>query len=245
MDEIRFKKIIDEYQKTQSNKIGTLSERTLHAVLKKYLCENEEYHEVKVGSFYADICHDGKIIEIQTRAFNKLRPKLDYFLKDHKVTICYPITHYKFLSWINLETGEVSEKRKSPKVGKFCDAFYELYKIKMYLDNPNLSIHLMLIDCDEYRNLNGWSKDKKKGSDREERIPSKLVSELVINSIDDYRYFLQGVSDKFTNEELRKSLKINIRYATLATNIFQHIGLLTVDGKTGKKNIYKIKDLSI
>ena len=58
MDEIRFKKIIDEYQKNQSNKIGTLSERTLHAVLKKYLCENEEYHEVKVGSFYADT-YDG------------------------------------------------------------------------------------------------------------------------------------------------------------------------------------------
>ena len=109
------------------------------------------------------------------------------------------------------------------------------------------TIQKMMKDIQFYPLLiNHYKEWLEKYANVENRNPlykNKVLYDL--NSIDDYRYFLQGVSDKFTNEELRKSLKINIRYATLATNIFQYIGLLTVDGKTGKKNIYKIKDLSI
>lgn len=245
MNKKRFGEIIDKYKKEDTTKIGTLSEKTLHAILKKYLCENEEYHEVKVGTYYADIFYDSKIIEIQTRGLNKLRPKLEYYLNDYDVTIVYPITHYKYLSWINQETGEVTERRKSPKVGKISDVFFELYKIKMFINHPNLHFHILLIDCDELRNLDGWSKDKKKGSSRYERIPIKLVDEMIFKEKKDYLYFLDNLPNEFTNDDLKKSLNINIKYATLATNIFSYMGLISVVGKKGKKNIYRINNLSI
>ena len=88
------------------NGIGTLREKTIHSVLKYYYAPNLSYHEVKIGTYVADICIDGEIFEVQTRNFNTMRNKLDFFLQKHDVTIIYPVAHKKWLSWLNPETGE-------------------------------------------------------------------------------------------------------------------------------------------
>ena len=107
------------------------------------------------------------------------------------------------------------------------------------MNHPNLKLHVILVDCDEIRNLDGWSRDKKRGSSRYERIPIRLVDEKLFTSKEDYLYFLKDVPSEFTNDDLKKALKINIKYATIATNIFSYMGLVSVIGKKGKKNIYK------
>ena len=43
---------------------------------------------------------------------------------------------------------------------------------------------------EEYRLLNGWSRDKKRGSSRYDRIPSRLVEEVCIDSVRDYMQFV-------------------------------------------------------
>lgn len=159
--------------------IGTLSEKTVHAVMKNYYAPDTDMHEIPIENFVADIYTGQEIIEIQTRAFNKMRRKLDAFLPLYPVTIVYPIPHIKWLSWIDEETGETSPKRKSPKTGNPYMAFIELYKIRPYLSNPNLHLKLALLDMEEYRLLNGWSRDKKKGSERYDRIPVKFAEESV------------------------------------------------------------------
>ena len=106
----KFLNIINDYQGThikQNDKIGTLSEKNTHMILKKFISEDETFHEIKVGSYFADVLIDNHIYEIQTANFNKLRDKLNYFLQDHKVTIIYPLPHIKYLQWINQETGEI------------------------------------------------------------------------------------------------------------------------------------------
>lgn len=55
------------------------------------------------------------MIEIQTRALYRLKPKLDKFLPFYPVTVVYPISYDKWVCWINEETGEITQKRKSPK----------------------------------------------------------------------------------------------------------------------------------
>lgn len=79
----------------EQNGIGTLGEKTLHAVLKQYYEPDKTNHERKVGSFVADIVTDSGIIEIQTRAFDKLRKKLAEFLEIAAVTVVYPIPKTK------------------------------------------------------------------------------------------------------------------------------------------------------
>ena len=156
------------------NGIGTLSEKTVHSVLKNYLEPDTSFHEIRTGRYVADIRTPDGIYEIQTRQFTKLRNKLEAFLPEYSVTIVYPIPHIKYLRWIDEQTGEISPARKSPKKGVFQSVFYELYKIKPYLTHPNLHLLLMLIDLEEYRFLNGYSKDRKKGSTRSDRIPTAL-----------------------------------------------------------------------
>ena len=131
--------------------IGTLSEKTVHAVMKNYYAPDTDMHEIPIENFVADIYTGQEIIEIQTRAFNKMRRKLDAFLPLYPVTIVYPIPHIKWLSWIDEETGETSPKRKSPKTGNPYMAFIELYKIRPYLSNPNLHLKLALLDMEEYQ----------------------------------------------------------------------------------------------
>lgn len=113
--QISCSQVID--QALQENGIGTLSEKTIHSVLKHYYSPDTACHEQKVKNFVADILIENHIIEIQTRQFHKLRRKLEVYLPEYEVTIVYPVAHTKWLSWVNEETGEVSKPRKSPKTG--------------------------------------------------------------------------------------------------------------------------------
>lgn len=228
-----------------SNKIGTLGEKTVHAVLKYYLEPSETLHEQKIVSYYADIAREldnekTEIVEIQTGNFNVLRKKLDCFLTFANVTIVYPIPYRKWISWIDEETGEVTKKRKSPKMGSFYMVFPELYKIKSYLKNPNLNIQLLLIDMEEYRLLNGWSVDKKKGSSRHDRIPVALEEELVLQSAEDYQVFVSdGLPEKFTSKEFQKASKLTLSKAQTALNILYYMGVVERVGKQGNAYIYR------
>ena len=83
-----------------------------------------------------------------------------------------------FTGWMR-RRGRSLPERKSPKKGNPYQAFIELYKIRPFLKDPNLRLRLDLIDMEEYRLLNGWSRDKKKGSDRFDRIPLTFVEEVL------------------------------------------------------------------
>lgn len=236
-----FNKVI--HMDRERNKIGTLKEKTVHAVLKYYLEPRELYHEKKVMGYYADICTEQGIVEIQTRNFNLLRKKLSVFLDHYHVTIAYPIPYIKWIKWINEETGEISEKRKSPKKGSIYSAFDELYKIKQYLIHPHLHLQLLLINVEEYRLLNGWSKDKKKGSVRYDRIPLELVDELIISKTSEYEKFLPRTLDEleggFISKDYKKMTGLSLKKAQTALNVLYFVGVVERVGKVGGAYLYR------
>lgn len=220
--------------------IGTLSEKTIHAIMKYYYAPNPAYHEIKVGSFVADIMVDGEIVEIQTRGFHNLRRKLDAFLPEHDVTIVHPIPHTKWLSWINPDTGEVSAPRKSPKTGSVFHIIPELYKIKMYLQNEHLHFTVPLIDVQETRLLNGWSHDRKKGSTRNDGIPMNIYDEIHINTKEDYRVLLpEGLPDTFTVKDYKKAARVSEGIASTGLNILFSLGIVERIGKQGQAYVYQ------
>lgn len=221
--------------------IGTLAEKTVHAILKNYYASNEDYHEVPIENYVADIYMNGEIIEIQTRNFNTMRGKLETFLKDYPVTIVYPVPNVKQLIWIDEETGELSKKRKSPVKGNIYAVFKELYRIKMFLKDPNLHLRLVLLDMEEYRLLNGWSKDKKKGSTRYDRIPTALVDEITIDCLKDYLQFLPyDLPEEFTTAEFAKKVKITRAVSQVTLNLLHHVGVVERIGKQGNSYLYRV-----
>lgn len=219
--------------------IGTLSEKTVHAVIKNYLEPDTSFHEIKVEKYYADICTPNGIIEIQTRNFDKLRRKLDVFLEISPVTICYPVAYHKWLRWLNNESGEVSIPRKSPKTGVPYSIFPELYKIKNYLLHPNLRLLILLINVEEYRYLDGWSKDKKKGSTRCDGIPLELIDEVSISHINDYTKLIPStLPTNFTTKDYSIATKTNIRVSTVGLNILHYTGTVKRIGKIKNSYLY-------
>lgn len=221
--------------------IGTLSEKTVHAILKNYYEPDEEKQEIPIENYVADIFSDGGIMEIQTRQFNKMRNKLSAFLPLYPVTIVYPIPREKWIIWIDEESGELSRKRKSPAKGNVYLAFIELYKIKMYLKNPNLRVKLVLMDMEEYKLLNGWSRDKKRGSSRYDRVPTELVEEVDITRIEDYMQFVPyDLEEEFTSKEFAKAAHIPVKLAQTVLNILYDIGTVTRTGKKGREYLYTV-----
>ena len=228
-------------QAVTSTGIGTLSEKTIHAVLKQYFAPDLCCQEQRVHNYVADIVIDNSIIEIQTRNFNTLRRKLDVFLTTHEVTIVYPVAHKKWLCWVNEETGEVSKPRKSPKIGTPYQIFPELYRINQYLSHPNLHLHIVLVDVEEYRLLNGWSKDKKKGSTRNDGIPVGLADEIIIRSREDYKILLPDTLPKqFTTKDYKRAAGLSKGNATTALHVLHYLEVIERVGKIGNLYLYEI-----
>lgn len=224
----------------QRLQIGTLSEKTVHAVVKNYYEPNEDKQEIPIEGMYADIFTGKEIIEIQTRSFDQVRKKLDRFLAYYPVTVVLPIPSTKWLIWIDAETGELTEKRKSPKKGNAYEAFRELYKIKPYLKETGLTIKLLFLDMEEYRLLNGWSKDKKKGSCRYDRLPVQMVGEITLSCPKDYMQLLPDtLPDAFTCAEFAKLVKIPSKRANVVLHVLHHLEVVERIGKKGNAYIYK------
>lgn len=232
-------RIIHNKESYLSKGIGTLGEKTLHSVLKYYFEPDENRHEIKTAGFVADIATGNGITEIQTRQFIALRKKLECFLDQTEVTIVYPVAQTKWLLWIDETTGEVTKKRRSPKTGQPCEVFYELYQIRNMLSHPRLHLCIVLLELEEYRTLNGWSRDKKKGSTRYDRIPINIAEELYINNVDDYiKLIPETLKDSFTVKDFKAASGLSLNASGRALNVLYTVGAVVRTGKSGNAYVY-------
>ena len=244
MDREAFDRAIREivYEERERYGIGTLSEKTVHAVVKHYMEPNADYHEVPLEGFVADIFRDETVTEIQTANFNKLRRKLERFLPLYPVTIVYPVPATKWVIWVDPKTGLEVSKRKSPKKGSPYQAFRELYRIKPFLAHPNLRVLFLFIEMEETKRLDGWSRDKKRGATKHDRIPLGLVDEMMFERVEDYRMMIPPELSNFTTREYAKSTKIPLAQAQTALNIFYSLEVVERVGKQGNSYLYEVRE---
>ncbi|MCD8095142.1 MAG: hypothetical protein LUE12_03315 [Ruminococcus sp.] len=240
MDKERFDAACQEVigAEHERNGIGTLSEKTLHAVLKRYIEPNTENHEVKIGKYFADVVGENGIFEIQTGSFTPLRPKLECLLDYTDVTVVYPMAAVKYLTWLDPETGEVTKPRRCPSK-KPIDAFYELVKIKYTLDNPHFHLKLIMLEIHEQRIADGWSYDGKRGSHRIDRFPAQLLDELDFHTPSDFDYFIPcGLDEEFTISEFAKTAKTSYECAQRALSVLCYLERTKQRAKRGKEKLF-------
>lgn len=224
--------------------IGTLSEKTVHAILKNYYEPDTDRHEIPLEGYVADIYTGHEIMEIQTRQFNKMRNKLKAFLPLCPVTIIFPIPREKWIIWIDEETGELSRKRKSPAKGSPYMIFSELYQIKMFLKDPNLRLRLVLLDIEEYKLLNGRGKNRKNHASRYDRIPTELVKEMEIDRPEDFMQFVPvELEDAFTSREFAEAAQIPPSLAQITLNILHHMETVERVGRRGNLYLYVVREI--
>lgn len=242
MDAARFEEIRNHIVGTKRVRsgIGTLQEKTVHAVLKDYYAPDKDTQEKRVSGYVADIYTGREIIEIQTSNFHALRDKLDVFLPDYPVTLVYPIPKIKYLIWMDEENKTCSKPRKSNAKGSVYRAFYELYKIKPYLSDENLHLCFPLLELEEYRLLNGWSHDRKRGSRRYDRVPLRLLGEVRIDGISDYGLLIpEGLKEPFTVQEFGKAIKEQQKIAARVVSILHYLHVIERCENRGRAYTYR------
>lgn len=220
--------------------IETYNENNLHYELKRRYCGENGKTEQKLEGFTCDIiCGDGKIIEIQTGNFGKLRNKLETFLHKQKVELIYPISVNTYIRLLNAD-GSLRSRRKSPKHGCFYQIFKEFYPIYYLLNETNLKIRLVYVESETIKI------DDKKGRSRWKRPRITDRKLLGIKSEEEYsglteltEPILQKLPYKFTTADIRKAG--GGTYSNYIACFLQKTGMSIKAGKDGKCNLYKKK----
>jgi len=225
--------------------IGTYKEKKLHKILKLCLEPDPAYHEIPCSGFIADIKKDNKIIEIETSGFTGLREKLEAYLPENSVTLVYPIAVSRSVSWIDPESGSITQKRRSPKKENVYNLLFECIYIADYITHPNLSVLGVCLEMEEYRLLDGWSRDKKRGSHRYERIPTDLYDTIYLHGKESFAAWLpESCRSDFTAAQFREAVGTNDYTARAVLKVFLKSGIIEQTGKKGRCLLYSRKDVT-
>lgn len=192
-----------------------------------------------MGRFVADAVTEDGVVEIQTCSLSKLRPKLEYFLTQGKVTVVYPIPAEKTVIWVN-NAGECTRPRKSPLKPAAGYVLPELYWLRDFLTRDGLRLCLLMLRVEDYRLLNGWSQDGKRGSTRFDRMPVALLDQIWLKRPEEYACLIpEALPSLFTARELGKAIGRTPKKAALAANVLRALGVICQDGKRGRAYLYR------
>ena len=218
--------------------VGTLGEKTLHAVLKRMIEPDLSRHEVKLGRYTADVLNEHGVFEVQTRNLHKLKPKLTALLPYWPVTVVVPVVETKWLLMMDPETGELKERRRSPKRGRAAAILPDLAYLKPLLKDPNLSILLVRLEGEELR---------KPGHSRWRPVtplefaPTSFLGTERLQTAEDYAALLPpDLPKEFTARELAKALGLPAGQGGAAANVLAFMGAIRQTGTKGRAFLYEI-----
>ncbi len=250
IDKNRFYYACSLYSETKSGEkarsIGTLGEKSLHAVLKWYYEPDGSRHEIPVGDYVADIVGEDGVIEIQTRNFSRLKPKLAGLLALCRVTVVHPVIVSKRVISIEGATGEVTSARKSPRHGSLYTEMRELYTLRSLLTSDNLTLRFPMLTADEYRTFGVKTSRRKKQRTRRgeyvsDIIPTDIIDEIVLGKPSDYSAFIpEGLPGEFCAAEFALAAKTDPSNARMAIRLLVTMGLAHPVGKKGNRIIYAL-----
>lgn len=220
--------------------IGTLGEKTVHAVLKEYYGGGEESKELNIGDFVADAVTEEGIVEIQTRALYRLNKKLETLLPLCRVTVVYPLESEKYLLTIDPDSGELISRRKSPKKVGLWQGLAELYGIRDKLADENLTVRFPVLTVEELR-LPAKGKGRRRSAEKLDRLPLSMTDEYVLRRSEDYRELLpRELPEAFTAEDFARLCRINTETARRCIGVLNVLGITAENGKQGRKKLWKI-----
>ncbi len=218
--------------------VGTLGEKTLHAVIKRMIEPDMSRHEVKLGSFVADVLNDRGVFEVQTRNLHKLKPKLIALLPYYPVTVVVPVIETKWLLTMDPETGELMGRRKSPKRERPAGVLPELAYLKPFLRDPHFSLLLVRLEGEEVRIQ---TDSKWRPVRRLEFAPTRFLGAVPLKTAADYVALVpEGLSETFTARELAGALGLPGGRGSAAANVLSYMGVLRRAGARGKAYLYTI-----
>jgi hypothetical protein len=220
--------------------IGELRERGLHAALKAWYALPGDQFEVRVEGYVVDLVRGETLIEVQTGSFGAIRDKLLALTQAHRVRLVYPVAVDKWIVHINVETGEIEQRRKSPRRGRITDLFDELVYLPTLIRQPNLSLEVALIQENELRCADGRGSWRRKGvSIVEHELVAVLECVRFETPHDLLRLLPEGLVGPFTNRELAAAGGLTRRRAQRMTYCLRRLELLSEAGRHGRERLFQ------
>ena len=217
--------------------VGTLGEKTLHAVLKRMIEPDLSRHEVKLGRYTADVLNEHGVFEVQTRNLHKLEPRLTALLPYWPVTVVVPVVETKWLLMMDPETGELKERRRSPKRGRAAAILPDLAYLKPLLKDPNLSFLLVRLEGEELRKP---SHSRWRPVTPLEFAPTRFLGTVCLKTPADYAALLPpDLPKEFTARELAKALGLPAGQGSAAANVLAFMGAIRQTGTKGRTFLYE------
>lgn len=221
--------------------IGTLRERHLHATLKQWYAEPGDRHEVAIDGFVIDIVRDDLLIEVQTRGFAGMKPKVKALLgRGHRVRIVHPIAADRWI--VNVQSdGTVLSRRLSPRHGAFADVASELITFPELLAQPTFEIEVLMTAEEEYRHLVPGMCWRRKGWTVIERRLVDVLDRAVLGAPADLLALLPaGLPQPFTTADLAIELRRPRRTAQHLAYCLARAGVVEAVGKRAHAIEYRI-----
>ena len=215
-----------------SDWIGVFNEKRVHRAIKKFVCDDENCFEVKIGSSVADVLSDGVIYEIQTGSFYPLTKKIAAYLSssDYEIRVIYPIISKRKIVRVDKDTGEVMRSRLSSQKQNVMKILPELVYLSDNLKNRRLTFEIFSIYAEEHRYSDEIHRYRKSGKRDSELFPISLEGITVLETTDDFLSLLPealtSTGQPFTAAEFMKATGIRNRRAYNALGALCAAGVL-------------------
>lgn len=225
--------------------IGTLREKRMHAIIKRYLSEDRACHEVGVlnTGYVSDVRIGNDIYEVQTGAFYPMKKKIAHYLAstDCTVTVVHPISVTRWVTWVDAKTGEMTQRKRSTKRERAIHLLPQLYCLIPYLGNERLHFRLLMIEEEDFRTLSGRKDDRKRGARLYERMPLSLLGEIEFSAPADFGALLPtDLPSPFAVKDFSQKTGLRGRDAYSAVHVLEELGLITKTDPIGRAMAFDI-----
>ena len=118
-----------------------------------------------------------------------------------------------------------------------------MYSILDLLWQEKFSLTLPLLESEEYRLLDGYDKNPKKGSSRSQMVPSSILGEVALNSPSDLLQFLpDDLPPEFCSSDIRSLCRLNSRQTSYFLLVLRKLGLIEQVGIKNRFYLYRVKE---
>jgi hypothetical protein len=219
-----------------------MSQTTLHQQLKAIYAAQGGKTEAPLNGYLIDVQMGDLLIEIQTRNFTALRPKLEALLPTYKLCLVYPIAQQKWLVKLDSQ-GEILERRRSPRRGRWEHIFQQLVFLPALLKHPNFSLEVLLIQEEELRRDDGQGSWRRGGWSILDRRMLSILDRRVFNQANDFLSLLPDqLGESFSTRELAKASRLPSKLAYKMMYTLRALELITADEKRGRTQLYRRKE---
>lgn len=224
-----------------NNLIGIRNESSLHASLKEYYRQQGDLVEAEVDGYIIDLVQGKNLVEIQTTNFGALKAKLQALLPKYALRLVYPIAVQRHLIYVDPETGELLDKRKSPKKGTVYEMFGELIRIPQFIADPNLTLEAVFIEEEEIRCQDGKGSWRRRGVSIVNRRLCAVVERRLFAAEQDYLALLpQDLPSPFTNRQFAQKVGISQPAARKVTYTLRKAGWIQEVGREGNAILHQV-----